>query len=188
MPLSASSPLHAVTNDIVTAAESSHPLERIKAVLRDLTSRFHSLGALVHEEEDDEVLLHASQNLTIYHITLSPGLQYPPHNHLMDALIGIYRGGETNFIYPVAAGKLELPERRDLAAPTVVHLPSHTVHSVANTGSARSGALHVYLGDLPRARRQLWSLQSDRAEPFDNDRYLAGARPIQQSVSAHKKC
>ena len=187
MPLSASSPFHAVTNDIVNAAESPHSLERIRTVLRDITNRFHASGVLVHEEEDDEVLLHASQNLTIYHITLSPGLQYPPHNHLMDALIGIYKGGETNFVYPVAAGKIEDPERRDFTAPALVHLPPHTVHSVANTGSARSGALHVYLGDLTRIHRQLWSLQSHQAESFDNDRYLAGARPIQQSISDQKK-
>jgi predicted metal-dependent enzyme (double-stranded beta helix superfamily) len=178
MPLSASSALHAVTKEIVDAAKSPDPLERMKTVLLDITNRFHAVGVLVHEEEDDEVLLHASRNLTIYHITLSPGLQYPPHNHLMDALIGIYKGGETNFIYPVAAGKLEVPERRDFTAPALVHLPPNTVHSVANTGSARSGALHVYLGDLPRTDRQLWSLQSNEAEPFENDRYLTGARRI----------
>lgn len=187
MPLSASSPLHAGIDDIVDAAERPEPLERIKSVLRDLTNHFHSLGVLVHEEEDDEVLLHASQNLTIYHITLSPGLQYPPHNHLMDAVIGIYKGGETNFVFPVVAGKLEAPERREFTAPALVHLPSDTVHSVANTGGARSGALHVYLGDLPRTRRQLWSLQRNQVESFDNDRYLAGARLIQHSVSEHKK-
>jgi predicted metal-dependent enzyme (double-stranded beta helix superfamily) len=178
MPLSASSPLHAVIDDIASAAESRDPLQRIKTVLRDLTNRFHSSGVLVHEEEDDELLLHASQNLTIYHITLSPGLQYPPHNHLMDAVIGLYKGGETNFVYPVADGRIEVPERRDFTAPALLHLPPQTVHSVANTGSERSGALHVYLGDLPRTRRQLWSFQSNQAEPFDNDRYLAGARSI----------
>jgi predicted metal-dependent enzyme (double-stranded beta helix superfamily) len=179
MALSANSALHGVTKDIIKAAESPYPLERIKTVLQDVTNRFHASGVLVHEEEDDEVLLHASPNLTIYHITLSPGLQYPPHNHLMDALIGIYKGSETNFIYPVAAGAtLEAPERRDSTAPALVHLPPQTVHSVANTGSARSGALHVYLGDLTRTRRKLWNLQSNQAEAFDNDRYLAGAQPI----------
>jgi predicted metal-dependent enzyme (double-stranded beta helix superfamily) len=186
MPLSANSPLHAGVDDIVNAAESPYPLQRIKTVLGDLTNRLHTLGVLVHEEEDDEVLLHASSNLTIYHITLSPGLQYPPHNHLMDALIGIYKGGETNFVYPVAAGKLEVPERRDFTAPDLVHLPPHTVHSVANTGSARSGALHVYLGDLPRTHRQLWNLQGNQVESFDNDRYLTGARPIQPTIFESK--
>jgi len=146
--------------------------------LRDLTNRFHSLGELVHEEDDDEVLLHANPSLTIYHITLSPGVQYPAHNNLLDALIGIYQGGETNFVYPVTAGKLGVPERRDISAPAVVHLPTHSVHSVANTGSARSGALHVYLGDLTRTSRQLWNAQGTQAEPFDNTRYLAGARPL----------
>jgi len=182
-PASVSSALQAATDDIVNAAGGHDPLERIKMLLHDITNRLHSLGVLVHEEEDDEVLLHASENLTIYHITLSPGLQYPPHNHLMDALIGIYRGSETNFVYPVAAGKLEEPERLDVIAPALVHLPSPAVHSVANTGSARSGALHVYLGNLPLTHRQLWSLPSNQAESFDNARYLAGARPIRQSIS-----
>jgi predicted metal-dependent enzyme (double-stranded beta helix superfamily) len=182
MPIPADSVLQAAADDIVRAAGGLHPVERITTVLRDVTNRFHAGGVLVHEEADDEVLLHASHNLTIYHITLSPGLQYPPHDHLMDALIGIYIGGETNFVYPVADGKLGVPERRDCVAPALVHLPSHTVHSVANTGSARSGALHVYLGDLPRTHRHMWSLQDNQVEPFDNSRYLAGARPIRQSA------
>jgi predicted metal-dependent enzyme (double-stranded beta helix superfamily) len=181
------SALHAATDAIVRAAQGFDPLRRIEAALRDLTHRFHALGALVHEEEDDEVLLHASDKLTIYHITLSPGLQYPPHNHLMDALIGIYRGGETNFIYPVIGGTLGVPERRDSTAPALVHLPPQTVHSVANTGSARSGALHVYLGDLTHIHRQLWSHPGGQAEPFDNDRYLAGAHAIQQQSASRQE-
>ncbi|MES0028384.1 autotransporter [Mesorhizobium sp. M0040] len=181
MPLPAKSPLYAAADDIVNAAKGPDPLEAVRTVLGDYTNRFHASGTLAHEEDDDEVLLHASPNLTIYHITLSPGLQYPPHNHLMDALIGIYKGSETNFIYPVAGSELDVPERQDIAAPAVVHMASNTVHAVANTGGARSGALHVYLGDLTRTHRQLWSPDSNQAEPFDNDRYLAGARPIQQS-------
>jgi predicted metal-dependent enzyme (double-stranded beta helix superfamily) len=178
MPLSADSPLYSAIEDIVNAAAGLDPFDRVRAVLSDYTNRFHSLDRLVHEEEEDEVLLHASPKLTIYHITLSPGVQYPPHNHLMDALIGIYRGGETNFIYPLAEDQVDVPERQDFTAPAVVHMSPNTIHSVANTGGARSGALHVYLGDLPATSRQLWSLTDNRPEPFDNDRYMAGARPI----------
>jgi len=179
MSLSPSSPLYAVTNDIVNAAQGPDPFERVRTVLHDHTRRFHATGVLAHEEDDDEVLLHASPNLTIYHITLSPGLQYPPHNHLMDALIGIYKGSETNFIYPVDGNEIDTPERQDIAAPAVVHMTPDTVHAVANTGSARSGALHVYLGNLTEIHRHMWSPDSNQAEPFDNERYLAGARPIE---------
>jgi predicted metal-dependent enzyme (double-stranded beta helix superfamily) len=180
MAVSMSSALHAATRDIITAAQHPDPLHQVKKVLSDYADRFHASGALIHEEEDDEVLLHASPKLTIYHITLSPGLQYPPHNHLMDALIGIYRGGETNFIYPAAAGKLDRPLRQDVTAPAVLHMPRHIVHSVANTGHARSGALHVYLGDLTEIHRHMWTSESGGPEPFDNVRYLTGARPIRQ--------
>ncbi|RNJ44469.1 autotransporter [Mesorhizobium erdmanii] len=178
MPLSADSLLYRAIMDIVNAAAGANPFEEVKVVLGDYTNRFHALGGLVHEEDDDELLLHASPQLTIYHITLSPGVQYPPHNHLMDALVGIYWGGETNFIYPLAGEEVDEPERQDFAAPALVHMSANTIHSVANTGSARSGALHVYLGDLPGTDRQLWSLADNRPEPFDNARYMAGARPI----------
>ncbi|MER8582145.1 hypothetical protein NKG95_26210 [Mesorhizobium sp. M1423] len=75
MPLAANSPLYAVADDIVNAARGPDPLEAVRTVLGDYTNRFHASGTLAHEEDDDEVLLHASPNLTIYHITLSPGLQ-----------------------------------------------------------------------------------------------------------------
>lgn len=178
MPLSVDSPLHRVTHDIVAAAASPDPVAPIEAALRGHTARFHALDTLVHEEADDEVLLHASATLTIYHITLSPGLQYPPHNHLMEALVGIYKGGEINFVYPIVGRGLGTPQRQDLLAPAVLHMRPQTVHSVANAGTARSGALHVYLGDLTRIRRQMWTLEGGDAAPFDNGRYLAGARKI----------
>jgi len=182
-PVAIDPALAAAIDDIVAASHGPAALERIKAVLGEITRRWHARGVLVHEVQDDELLLHASPTLTIYHITLSPGLHYPPHNHLMDALIGLYRGGETNFVYAVADGKLDMPQRRDAIAPCVVQLAPQAVHSVANTGNARSGALHVYLGDLTRTQRQLWRLPAGPAEPFDNDRYLAGAVPIAPSAS-----
>jgi len=182
-PLPVSPTLQAAIDAIVDAAAKPDRLDRVDAVLRDTTNRFHSLGRLIHEEGDDEVLLHASEALTIYHITLTPGLHYPPHNHLMDALIGIYLGRETNFFYAGSDGRLQMPQTHDVIAPAVVHLHPGAVHSVANTGSARSGALHVYLGNLPQTRRQMWRFAGERPEAFDNERYLAGARPIADGPS-----
>lgn len=177
-PPPVSSTLRTAIDEIVDAAARADRLGHVAAVLRDITARFHSLGELVHEASDDEVLLCANDTLTIYHITLTPGLQYPPHNHLMDALIGIYRGEETNFIYPLSDGQLQVPQRREAIAPEVVHLPPDTVHAVANPGTARSGALHVYLGNLLDTKRQMWRFAGDRPDVFDNHRYLAEARPV----------
>lgn len=164
--------------DLIEASATSEPLKTLGDVLRTHVQRFHSLGKLVHEAVEDEVLLHASPSLTIYHITLSPGVQYPPHNHLMDALVGIYRGSETNLMYRGSGDRLATATRQDVIAPNVIHMDAHAVHSVANMGTGRSGALHVYLGDLPGTRRQLWAADGSGPEAFDNDRYLGGARPV----------
>jgi hypothetical protein len=71
-PLAATSTLRAAIDEIVDAAGRPDRLTRIGSVLRNITDRLHSLGALVHEAVDDEVLLHASDTLTIHHITLTP--------------------------------------------------------------------------------------------------------------------
>lgn len=169
--MNASSPLVLVTAvaEIVEAAARPDPLPHVESTLLRCTRRFHATGALAHEDEDDEVLLHARPGLTIFHITVSPGLKYPPHDHRVDALIGTYQGGQTNFMYPVEAGKLGAPQRGDFDAPALVHLAPHSVHSVANTGHARSGALHVYQGDLTRTHRQLWDFHGRRCEPACGD-------------------
>lgn len=165
--------------DLIEARATSDPLNALRDVLHTYVQRFHSTGSLVQEAVDDEVLLHVSPSLTVYHITLSPGVQYPPHNHLMDALVGIYKGSETNLIYsPRDGSRVSAATRQEVHAPSVIHMDANTVHAVANTGPGRSGALHVYLGDLPGTRRQLWAADGLQPEDFDNARYLAGARPI----------
>jgi hypothetical protein len=145
----ASSGLRMAVDDIIKAAASPNPLQQIKAVLQDYTNRFHALGMLVHEQDDDEVLLHASGTLTIYHITLSPGLQYPPHNHLMDALIGINKGGEMNFVYLRAmmafgaVAVIALMLHGDLGAYLVAAgLFAHAAWDVCHIGRTRSWCAH----------------------------------------------
>jgi predicted metal-dependent enzyme (double-stranded beta helix superfamily) len=166
--------------DLVHASTRSDPLNTLADVLSTYVQRFHSMGSLLQEALEDEILLHVSPSLTIYHITLSPGIQYPPHNHLMDALVGIYKGSEMNFIYsPERGGGVAAATRQHVRAPSVIHMDANTVHAVANIGSGRSGALHVYLGDLPGTRRQLWAADGLPPEAFDDARYLAGARPIE---------
>jgi predicted metal-dependent enzyme (double-stranded beta helix superfamily) len=174
--------------DLIDAARTSAPLETLGELLRRHVEHFHSLGKLVHEAIEDEVLLHVSPSLTIYHITLSPGVQYPAHDHLMDALVGIYHGSETNLVYPPGSGnRLAGATRQQVNAPDVIHMDAHAVHAVANLGAGRSGALHVYLGDLPGTRRQMWSADGSRREPFDNARYLAGARPVARNSKLERK-
>src|SRR4030081_3952896 len=46
-----------------------------------------------------ELVLFRDPRLTIIQVTIAPGLQYPPHNHGMEAAIGLYSGLERNLWY-----------------------------------------------------------------------------------------
>jgi predicted metal-dependent enzyme (double-stranded beta helix superfamily) len=136
--------------------------------------RAHGRRWVDHAEE--ELLVHASPPLTIYHITLPPGVSYPPHDHRMPAMIALYEGAETNCTYRRRGAGLELAQAREYRAPCVATLPADTIHSVLNPGSARSAAIHVYLGDLTSMQRSIWDSALCQERPFDNTFYFQQAR------------
>jgi predicted metal-dependent enzyme (double-stranded beta helix superfamily) len=68
------------------------------------------------EHDSDEMLLASSPELTIYHIALSPRIHYPPHDHRVPAIIGLYQGAETSFSYQRDGRALLRGKRHDYAA------------------------------------------------------------------------
>ena len=130
------------------------------------------------EHDDDEMLLAASPQLTVYHIALSPRVHYPPHEHRVPAMIGLYQGTETSFSYRRDGRALVQTERHDHAAPCVAALPADVIHSVVNMDSARSAAIHVYFGDLTAMERSIWDLDLREERRFDNRFYFEQARRL----------
>lgn len=130
----------------------------------------------------DEILLFESQRLTAYHIRLPEAIHYPPHEHRMRVLIGVYDGAETNCFYRRAEGAIIDPAAtRVFRAGGVEVLPVDAIHSVANGGPGPSMAVHFYLGNLGAQARSLWSHRLDDEAPFDVERYFREARPYRKA-------
>lgn len=161
----------------LAAATDRFAEDAMRSLLVATVASLRAEGRRWIENDVDEVLLHASPVLTVYHITLTPGLHYPPHDHRMPAMIALYEGGETNTIFRRRGAGLELQQRHDYCAPQVATLAADTIHSVLNPGSARSAAIHVYFGDLTQVRRSVWNAELREERPFDNAFYFAQARP-----------
>jgi len=130
------------------------------------------------EHDDDEMLLVASPQLTVYHIALSPRIHYPPHDHRMPAMIALYQGSETSLAYRRNGRGLVLEKRHDHAAPCVAAMPADAIHSVVNLGDARSAAIHVYFGDLTTVERSIWDADLREERPFDNRFYFEQAKEL----------
>ncbi len=160
------------------AARSSQPINDLTELLEKTIKQADWLTEILPETDEDEILLHASNELTVYSIKLTPGIQFPPHSHGMPVVIGFYEGCETNLIYEERPnGDLCQSERIDFEAPCVGQLETDVIHSITNYGQSTSRAIHYYLGDLINQPRSLWNPDSKESMPFDNSKYFEYAKP-----------
>jgi predicted metal-dependent enzyme (double-stranded beta helix superfamily) len=160
------------------ALANASPERAMRTLLDTTVEVLHCRSHPWIEHDDDEMLLASSPQLTVYHIALSPRVHYPPHEHRVPAMIGLYQGTETSFSYRRDGRALVQTERHDHAAPCVAALPADVIHSVVNMGSARSAAIHVYFGDLTAVERSIWDLDLREERRFDNRFYFEQARRL----------
>lgn len=169
-------------DDFLTAARQALAGASPQAVMRSLldatVASLHARSGNWIEHDEDERLLVSTPQLTVYHITLSPRIHYPPHEHRMPAMIALYQGMETSFSYRRDGKALAQTARHDHAAPCVATLPADVIHSVVNMGTARSAAIHVYFGDLTAVERSVWDLDLREERRFDNRFYFEQARRL----------
>jgi predicted metal-dependent enzyme (double-stranded beta helix superfamily) len=154
----------------------------ISARLRYELTNPISMTAALPQYEDEEVLLHADDNITIFLIQLSPNLNYPPHNHNMATTIALCSGTESAAYFRLRKGKPEYTVSRTYTAGDMVFLPADVIHAVGNPGIQRSVALHIYYGNLPVMRRNLWDPESAEALPFTDENYFRLARPLDPAL------
>src|SRR5213082_1224615 len=67
------------------AVDGLTPQDAMRALLDATVRSLHAARRRWIEHDDDELLLTSSPRLTVYHITLSPRIQYPPHDLLVPA-------------------------------------------------------------------------------------------------------
>jgi len=160
------------------ALAGASPHEAMRSLLDATVVSLHARSRKWIEHDEDEKLLVSTPQLTVYHIALSPRIHYPPHEHRMPAMIGLYQGLETSFSYRRDGKALVQTARHDHTAPCVAALPADVIHSVVNMGAARSAAIHVYFGNLTAAERSVWGLDLREERRFDNRFYFEQARRL----------
>jgi len=120
--------------------------------------------------------LHQDSRLSVLHVVMPAGLVSPPHNHLVWAVIGMYRGGEDSEFFVRDGTRLRPAGHRALRAPEVMRLEAEVIHGISNPLAEPSRALHVYGGALANPSRSLWAPDTLVEEPFQVERMLACER------------
>ena len=81
------------------ALDTDRPVDTIRDLLNLTVSKPSSLIEGLPDPLGQELVLFRDPRLTIIQVTIAPGRQYPPHNHRMEAAIGLYSGIERNLWY-----------------------------------------------------------------------------------------
>jgi predicted metal-dependent enzyme (double-stranded beta helix superfamily) len=113
-------------------------------------------------------LLHSEPGLTVLHKVVNPGFASPPHNHRTWAVIGVYEGQEDNTFYRLVDGNRHIEEigRHNLRQGEVLSLGIEAIHKIANPGSKKLIALHVYGKNIFEIERSAWDLATGSERPF----------------------
>ncbi len=154
------------------ATNTGDPAQTVHAIMTRIIPDTAAIEAALGRVELQDAtsaqyrFLHQSPELTVMHVTMPGHLQSPPHNHLVWAVIGIYRGRENNVFYRREHDAIAETGRRNLAAPEVMTLAPDVIHGIANPLPVPSCALHVYGGSLANPLRSLWNPFTFQEEPF----------------------
>jgi len=113
-------------------------------------------------------LLHTEPGLTVLHTVVNPGFVSPPHDHRTWAVIGVYDGQEDNTFYRLIGGsrRIERIGDRSLRPGDVLTLGVEAIHKIANQGSDKLIALHVYGKNIVEIERSAWDLATGEERPF----------------------
>jgi predicted metal-dependent enzyme (double-stranded beta helix superfamily) len=159
------------------ALDADEPADTIKDLLHQVVSTPDRLIDGLPDPLGQELVLFRDPRLTIIQVTIAPGLQYPAHNHGMEAAIGLYSGLERNLWFGNAEGdSISVRGVSELREQGSLRMTSGVIHAVANPASGHSAGLHVYLGDLIAHDRTLWHPDTLQPMPFDNDKYFGLVR------------
>lgn len=160
---------------------ASNSYSGLVEVLSSLITNQSLCEEMFADLQDEEALIFKNDKLTIVHIRLSPNVHFPPHNHGMRALIGIWSGQETNIYYRAEGEGVERTGERTYAAGEVITIDAHAIHSVANTGEKRSAALHIYCGDLVHQDRKIWHHTESISVPYSDEKYFGWSEPFDRA-------
>src|SRR3982074_3591824 len=128
--------------------ETDSPVEVISDLLTVTVSKPDRLIDGLPDALGQELVLFRDPRLTIIQVSIAPGLQYPPHNHGMEAAIGLYSGRERNLWYGSAGrGSIVINGGSELRPKDSIKMTGRVIHAVANPGAGHSAGLHVHLGD-----------------------------------------
>lgn len=151
--------------------------QRVRALMQDAFRDPAAVRDAMSGFDGEEEILFEDDSVSIWYVGFDPHKHVPPHDHQIDATIGVYAGDEINHFYLPEADGLQRKSSRRLGPGDVISLCPDTIHSVETANAEWSYGIHVYLGPLTRTSRSLFDWDSGERISADDDAFARLERP-----------
>ena len=156
-----------------SALRESTPHKAVREIVaRAVATPNEVIGALGEPRLAGVQTLYEADDLTVLNIGFGPHMRFPPHDHRMWAVIGIYGGQEHNVFYRRDGNGLQEAGTKDLVTGDTVALGEHVIHAVINPLAKVTAAIHVYGGDFFETPRSEWDPETLEESPYDIEKNM----------------
>ena len=129
-----------------------------------------------------EHICHQSDQLTVMVLDTLPGVLQPPHDHAMNAIIGVFEGCEEQRFFARTDDGIVPAAGRNLEAGDVIVLGERAIHAISAPPDRAARAIHVYFGDIYAVDRSLFHPESLEPQPYTAEAYDQFCRPAGRST------
>ena len=166
-------------------SDPTRSIEQLRTLLEGVVAHPEQVQSAIPNTGDDEVLLHQDDSCTVYIVRVPVGILYPPHDHRMPAVIGVFEGAEVNHMFRVdAEGCIQRDGSRTISVGETFVLSTEAVHAISTNGVSRSQALHVYIGNLGAMTRSLYNPDTGSEVPFNEANYFNLAQHLDEIATS----
>ena len=133
------------------------PVESVRALLQEVVSDRRSVAAALPATRAELDVLYVGPDVNVMKVVWGPGMEFPPHDHLTWACVGMYGGVERNRLYRLVDDRPTICGGFEIGEGDVGVLDADVIHAVANPRTRQfSAAIHVYGGGFTELPRSNW--------------------------------
>jgi predicted metal-dependent enzyme (double-stranded beta helix superfamily) len=154
------------------AVASDKPTQAIRLLMQETLK---SKEALVDnnplEKDADEIMLFEDDTVSVWICRFDPYTAVPPHEHKMNAFIGVFKGREKNHFFKNDANGLKYLSTQIIDAGQMTSIGTDGLHAVVAEGEEDCYSLHVYTGPLSKVKRSLFDWNTGEAIEFTDENF-----------------
>ena len=167
--------------EIRAAAVSDKPTHAIRTLMQNALETPEALVAdNPLEEGADEIMLFEDDTVSVWVCRFDPHTVVPPHEHKMNAFIGVFKGREKNLFFRNEADGLKYISTKIIDAGQMTSIGADGLHAVVAEGEEDCYSFHVYAGPLSKIKRSLFDWDTGQALEFTDENYHHLKKPANE--------